>query len=201
MDGISIKYKGAEIAQMDASGTKTLKTGGTYCEGDIIVEANVRSGTHNLHIEYNNPTSVSGAGSYVTILTADPLMKRIRSYASLMVRYRCTGTAGCLFSGIMGNGILTPGWEDPSAMGYVNSGRAYRLTADGVGTYGGVIHGLIDGSKSDVVLTSGSGRVYITPEGDLRLYGNTNAYPILPGLITMDLLWTDEIEQPGGGGQ
>lgn len=35
---VSIKYKGSEIASMAASGTKTLKTAGKYCEGDITVQ-------------------------------------------------------------------------------------------------------------------------------------------------------------------
>lgn len=35
---VSIKYKGNEIASMSASGTKTLKTAGKYCEGDITVQ-------------------------------------------------------------------------------------------------------------------------------------------------------------------
>lgn len=35
---VRITYKGSTIASMDASGTKTLETAGTYCEGDIDVE-------------------------------------------------------------------------------------------------------------------------------------------------------------------
>lgn len=38
MADVSIKYKGSEIATLDASGTKTLKTKTTYCEDDITVE-------------------------------------------------------------------------------------------------------------------------------------------------------------------
>lgn len=37
MADVSIKYKGTEIAAMNASGTKTLTTSGTYVEGDISV--------------------------------------------------------------------------------------------------------------------------------------------------------------------
>lgn len=37
MADVTIKYKGANIATMDASGTKTLNTSGKYCEGDIQV--------------------------------------------------------------------------------------------------------------------------------------------------------------------
>ena len=52
--GVEIKYKGNQIASMAESGTKTLKTGGSYCEGDITVEyekpviSDVVSGTKNI---------------------------------------------------------------------------------------------------------------------------------------------------------
>ena len=35
MADVTLTYKGSTIAQMDASGSKTLKTAGKYCEGDI----------------------------------------------------------------------------------------------------------------------------------------------------------------------
>ena len=37
MADVSIKYKGSAIAELSASGTKTLKTSGKYCEGDVTV--------------------------------------------------------------------------------------------------------------------------------------------------------------------
>lgn len=37
MSDISITYKGNEIASMDDSGTKTLLTGSTWCEDDIVI--------------------------------------------------------------------------------------------------------------------------------------------------------------------
>jgi hypothetical protein len=44
MSDVSISYKGAEIAALDASGTKTLLTSGKYCEGDIEVAYTKPSG-------------------------------------------------------------------------------------------------------------------------------------------------------------
>lgn len=40
---VNIKYKNNSIATMSDTGTKTLKTSGKYCEGDIVVE-NVQDG-------------------------------------------------------------------------------------------------------------------------------------------------------------
>ena len=38
MSDLTIKYKGQPITELSESGTKTLKTAGKYCEGDITVE-------------------------------------------------------------------------------------------------------------------------------------------------------------------
>ena len=52
--GVKVKYKGSQIVSMDASGTKTLNTNGTYCEGDISVQyekptaSEVTSGTKSI---------------------------------------------------------------------------------------------------------------------------------------------------------
>ena len=39
----TIKYKGTTIASITTDSSKTLKTSGKYCEGDIVVE-NVQDG-------------------------------------------------------------------------------------------------------------------------------------------------------------
>ena len=38
MADLTIKFKGNPIVELSESGTKTLKTAGKYCEGDIAVE-------------------------------------------------------------------------------------------------------------------------------------------------------------------
>ena len=38
MADLTIKFKGQPIVEISESGTKTLKTAGKYCEGDITVE-------------------------------------------------------------------------------------------------------------------------------------------------------------------
>ena len=38
MSGVNIEYKGGSIATIPDTGSKTLKTQGKYCEGDILVE-------------------------------------------------------------------------------------------------------------------------------------------------------------------
>lgn len=37
MSDVTITYKGTTIAELSASGSKTLNTSGKYCEGDISI--------------------------------------------------------------------------------------------------------------------------------------------------------------------
>lgn len=48
MADVSIFYKGETIAQMDTTDSKTLKTSGCYCEGDVTVEYAPRSHTYEI---------------------------------------------------------------------------------------------------------------------------------------------------------
>ena len=51
MADLTIKYKGNPIAELSDSGTKTLKTGGKYCDADISVEyAKPAGGDHTYQV-------------------------------------------------------------------------------------------------------------------------------------------------------
>lgn len=53
MSDLTIKYKDQPITELSESGTKTLKTAGKYCEGDITVE-------------YAKPAGGGGAQSFTS---------------------------------------------------------------------------------------------------------------------------------------
>ena len=184
MADVEIKYKGASIAALDASGTKTLKTYGKYCEDDITVsytKSAVPAETNQRRYVYDNPAAVSGDGNYVTVVSGDETLKRVRSLDTLLVICRMTGTASCVKSCI---GTNAPGTypfygTKPTCQGVM------RYTADGGLSPNGTVNAVDDGTN----ITVGSGRIYITPEGDLRIYGNTNAYPILAGKVIVEVIW------------
>lgn len=48
MADVSIAYKGSVIAEMEKAGTKTLNTGGYYCEGNVEVSYAPRSKTYEI---------------------------------------------------------------------------------------------------------------------------------------------------------
>ena len=184
MADVEIKYKGASIATLNETGTKTLKTAGKYCESDITVsytKSAVPAETNHRSYEYDNPTAVYGRGNYITVVSGDETLKRVRSLDTLLVICSMTGTANCVKSCI---GTNAPGTypfysTTPTCQGVM------RYTADGGLSPNGTVNAVDDATNIIV----GSGRIYITPEGDLRIYGNTGAYPILAGEIIVDVLW------------
>ena len=184
MADVEIKYKGASIATLNETGTKTLKTSAKYCEDDITVsytKSAVPAETNHRHYEYDNPAAVSGGGNYITVVSGDETLKRVRSLDTLLVICRMTGTASCVKSCIGTNELSTY----PIYNFISNRQSVMRYTAEGSATEKSTIYAVDD----DTNITAGSGRIYITPEGDLRIYGNTASYPILAGEVIVDVLW------------
>ena len=63
MADVTIKYKGSTIAEMSGNATKTLKTSGTYCEGDISVSYAPRSKSYEI--------TLTKASGWVLLTTLD----------------------------------------------------------------------------------------------------------------------------------
>lgn len=63
MADVTIKYKGLTIAEMSGTETKTLKTSGTYCEGDIEIDYAPRSKTYEITLGH--------VGKWVLLTTLD----------------------------------------------------------------------------------------------------------------------------------
>lgn len=184
MADVEIKYKGASIAALDASGTKTLKTAGKYCEDDITVsytKSVVPAETNHRRYVYDNPADVSGSGNYITVVSGDETLKRVRSLDTLLVACRMAGTASCVKS-CLGINVIE---VYPIYNAETKRQSVMRYDAEGRATFNSTVNAVDD----DTNLIAGSGRIYITPGGDLRIYGNTNAYPILAGEVIVEVLW------------
>lgn len=137
--------------------------------------------TNYRHYEYDNPAAVSGEGNYITAVSGDETLKRVRSLDTLLVVCRMTGTVSCVKS-CLGTNVKN---TYPIRNTETSCQSVLRHDAEGVVTTNNTVHAVDD----DTNITVGSGRIYITPDGDLRIYGNTNAYQILAGKVIVEVLW------------
>ena len=162
--------------------TKAGTTGAkTIAQMQATVDSIATADANHLRYTYNNPAAVSGSGNYVTIVAGDEQLASIRDAESLIVIFRAAGEAACTKSGVGTNmSTLLPLHNVIYSCQAVN-----RLKSDGSTTVASTTQAVND----DTNISVGSGRIYITPEGDLRIYGNTNGYPILAGEIVVDVIW------------
>lgn len=177
IDGIPGGVTPSGTINITENGTKNIAG---YAEALVTV----RNGTNNIHIEYENPSDISGAGNYITVATGNDILKQVRSLDTLIVISHFSGEGARVHCAIGQNSayyapIINGTASTPSKQAVV------RVTAAGGHSENSTPYSLID----DTSLSSGSGRAYITPDGDLRLYGNTTSYPIKAGRIIVDVLW------------
>lgn len=78
MADVSIKYKGVEKATLNASGTKTIKTSGKYCEADVVVDYDDPKVAESWH---QCPTLVRNYLDNVTYDPSDYTTTQIDNYA------------------------------------------------------------------------------------------------------------------------
>ena len=178
----TVKYKGNVIATISTNTSKTCETGGKYCEDDIVIEnAQDRNGTNNIHYEVTNPSSISGSGNYL-VIAKETKLATIRSYASLFIRVVGQGSASCTRVSEAVNTAADLVGDAPAACQITKRLKADGAPVEYTGNY------TIDSSNNIAV---GSGRIFITTDGELRWYGNTGSYPILAGKVVVDVLWGD----------
>lgn len=212
----TIKYKGNTIAVLNTDTSKTCETAGKYCEDNIIIEnvqdggttpsgtidiadngtydvtdkasasVAVRNGTNNRHYETTNPSTVVSYGNYVVIAT-DPILATVRSYTSLSIRIVGPGT-------LLDTCTKSTYASNSSVRGVIVNGvprfiATNRCTGSETGATMNKVDYPVD---NDTNISSGSGRIYITEDGELRWYSNTSGFPILAGDIIADVFWGNE---------
>ena len=175
IDGISEGITPSGTINITENGTKNIAG---YAEALVTV----RNGTNNIHIEYENPSDISGGGNYITVATGNDILKQVRSLDTLIVISHFSGEGARVHCAIGYNSAYYAPIVADATPGKQGS---FRVTADGRYNGRSMEYSLID----DTNLSTGSGRAYITPDGDLRLYGNTSSYPIKAGRVIVDVLW------------
>ena len=79
MADVTLTYKGSTIAEINATGTKTLKTSGKYCEGDIGVSYVKPSSGGSGFWDKNTASNLISRGIYSIDLPSD--LTKIGNYA------------------------------------------------------------------------------------------------------------------------
>ena len=177
-DGFKAAVESIETG-ITPTGSVEISENGTY---DVTEKAMAVVNVLNNHLRfvYNNPSQVSGLGNYVTIVAADETLKQVRSLDSLIVTYTAQGAAECTKTGCL--------WNTSASAVMISAGTfgvTKRLNSTGEDSNSPQGFRADDDSN----ITAGSGRIYITEDGDLRIYGNTTSYPIRAGEIVVDVLW------------
>lgn len=88
MADVTINYKGSKIAELSASGTKTLKTSGTYCEGDVSVSY-TKPTFNGVNGKLYNLT-LSKTSGWVLLTTLDQVVLDHINDANFAVTLMCT---------------------------------------------------------------------------------------------------------------
>ena len=174
MADVTIKYKGVERATLNASGRKTIKTAGKYCEGDIIVdyEKPVVPSSSKTKIYWYNPSSDVSGAKWVTLVENDADLAAHRADSTMTVLFRrvidisgssaiklvVQGNTG--FGSLYGSGIRASS----------SSNTGYQPKQN-----------LTTGTSSACELT-------IDSNGSLKYY-NSGSYPIRAGLHLIIATW------------
>lgn len=152
----------------------------------IINSGALRNTTPNFaYFEFTNPTAVSGAGNYIIAVASNPTLASVRALDSLVVHYDTSGGNGSVLCAEGCN----QSHKLPLASFGVGCQASVRMSASGEATTGNTHYAISDTTDTDTAVASGPGRIHITEGGDLRIYGNTNAYPIPAGKIAIYVRW------------
>lgn len=156
MADVNITYKGASIATMDASGTKTLETSGKYCEDDIAV----------VYTDPEKPTQTKSVTPSESAQTVTPDSGKVLSQVNV----------GAISSTYVGTGVTrkaaqtyTPGTADQTipAARYLTGAQTIKGDANlvagniksGVSIFG------VAGTHTGGITPSGTKRITITQNG------------------------------------
>lgn len=202
--GVAIKYKGSTIASMNADGTKTLKTAGKYCEGDIGVEYSAPTPTlisKSINSNGTYSAALDGADGYSGVVVNVP--SGVTSCITSM--FTVTSAKGNQdVTLISGNSFIAANYNNPKAFALVLKTSDLQMNGInmavctnqqfGVLSSGSTtgVYGWFNGNTGDVSLAANRithslstqsttiGNMYATASGNLilRVGGAANALQV-----------------------
>lgn len=127
MADVTIKYNGSSVAELNGTGSKTLKTSGKYCEGNIEVAYAPRSKTYEI--------TLAKASGWVLLTTLDDeVLSHINDESLIVSLVNISPYAYVWYTGnmyIVTNRIL--GYSSASLPTYGMSSREQNETNTAVG--------------------------------------------------------------------
>ena len=170
MADVEISYKGSTIAQMD-SGTKTLRTGGCYCEGDVVVTYTPRADDSFRHWDVTVTGAISGS---LADILQDDWLKAHRSDENLCVavipRFPIPFDSTVANQGVWlctNSAILTD-----------SAGEQYHSLSAYIHKNGSII---CRARKPGVTNPNDIGDLNISTSGKLQAVALEGGYPLVPG--------------------
>lgn len=122
MADVNVAYVGETIAELDGTGSKTLKTGGTYCEGDIEVAYAPRCRSYEI-------TLAKASGWVLLTELDDDVLEHIDDDALVVTFYRIASYEYTSYAVYLATASNTP-------CGYTGNypvyGRGSRQTGENV---------------------------------------------------------------------
>lgn len=182
MSDINITYNGSAIAAMNESGTKTLKTGGKYCQNDIVVEyvKPMSGGATNLKMFiYTIAANVSGKWQILVEANAD-IAEHLND-SSFGVAWNCLTAPSAQTStrsGIYTNAPMSLEMSDGSK---VNYGYYTRTNSSAVGACAKL-------QNLPTVRTTVTGACYVATDGSISVYASSS-YPLRVGTYQVVVWW------------
>lgn len=166
MAEVEISYKGSAIAQMNASGTKTLLTEGKYLEDDVTVE-------------YTRPSAPSGTKN-ISITANGTTTEDVTNYASAQITANVPNTYAAADEGkVVSNGALVAqGSDTVTANDTYDTTLISSLTVNVSGGGGYTLDQIIKGTEP-------SGEIYYKADANLRAYAITSFNSMTK--LTLDL--------------
>ena len=186
MPDVNITYKGSSIATMNDSGTKTLKTGGKYCQNDIVVEyikpeGGGVVGSTNCKTFIVDVTTKPNVNIWLSWIPADADIAAHRNDATFGVSFQCL-TAPIKVQSIRG------GLYSNSAFSYYDSantkpyyGYYMRNNSSGVG-------GVAPLETKLTVKSTAAGACYVGTDGSISFYVSSS-YPTQTGTYQIIVWW------------
>lgn len=187
MADVNVKYNGSAIAVLNESGTKTLKTGGKYCQSDIVVEytkpesgGGGGGGSTNSKVFLHNVTS-KVSGTWETLVPADADIAAHLNDSTFGVAWNCLTAVAAQIStrsGIYTNAPISWEMSDGSKS---NHGYYMRTSSTGVGACAKL-------QNLPTVKTTTPGACYVATDGSVSVLGSSS-YPLQVGTYQIVVWW------------